>query len=211
MAQSVIDYKQQFFDGWAPTYDWLLPSVFYQAVHQRLLEYVVLPETAYVLDLGCGTGRLLRRLASQFPTLTGLGLDLSENMLAQARQKPSFRDRLQFVSGRSDFIPADPETFDAVFCTISFLHYPEPQAVMADVARVLKPGAMFYLADYVPSQFLGLPQRSWLLSPTGLRFYSKMMRQDLAEVAGLTCQSHHCLLGPIMLTVCQCPFGLANP
>lgn len=203
MTQAIIDYKQQVFDGWAPTYDWVLPSVFYQAVHQRLLEYVTLPETAHVLDLGCGTGRLLRRLAGQFPGLSGVGLDLSEQMLIQARRNPSFRDRLRFVAGRSDAIPAEPETFEAVFCTISFLHYPEPQTVMVDIARVLKPGGRFYLADYVPSQLLGLPQRSWLLSPVGLHFYSKMMRQDLAALAGLNCQSHHYLLGPIMLTICQ--------
>lgn len=212
MTQAVIDQKQRLFDRWAPTYDWLLPSVFYQAVHQRLLDYVMLPDRAHILDLGCGTGRLMQRLSRQFPTSTGVGLDLSEQMLAQAKQNSILHDRFQFLSGRSDAIPSENESFDAVFCTISFLHYPQPQAVMAEIARVLKPGAQFYLADYVPAQllnllFLDFPSSHWTLSPMGLRFYSQAMRQELAEVAELACQSHYYLLGPIMLTIYQRPLA----
>ena len=46
--------KRVFFDRWAPHYDILLPSVFYQAVHMRLLDSVQLPAPATVLDVGCG-------------------------------------------------------------------------------------------------------------------------------------------------------------
>ena len=63
--------KQTFFDLWAPSYDWLFPSIVYQAIHKRLLEYVDLSNSANVLDLGCGTGKLLHRLAVNFPTLQG--------------------------------------------------------------------------------------------------------------------------------------------
>ena len=89
--------KRTFFDRWAPIYDVLLPSVFYQAVHVRLLEYVELSETAHVLDVGCGTGKLLYRLAQRSPVLSGVGLDLSPGMLAQARKSLTDRDRFQFV------------------------------------------------------------------------------------------------------------------
>ncbi|MGD1950456.1 MAG: hypothetical protein ACFB14_12525 [Leptolyngbyaceae cyanobacterium] len=53
--------KQQAFDRLALFYDCWLPSVFYQATHKRLLECAELPENANVLDIGCGTGRLLNR------------------------------------------------------------------------------------------------------------------------------------------------------
>lgn len=202
-TQAILDQKQQIFDRWAPSYDWILPSVFYQAVHQRLLEYVTFPPEPHVLDLGCGTGRLLRRLAAEVSNLSGVGLDLSAEMLAQAQEKTQRRDRLQFLSGRSDAIPLEDKTFDSVFCTISFLHYPDPQAVMGEVARVLKPGGIFYLADYVPSEFLGVPQQGWLTSPFGLRFYDRAMRQKLADGSGLICRAHQYLLGPIMLTLFQ--------
>ena len=86
MNRDIFSNKEKFFDLWAPHYDFLLTTVFYQAVHKRLLEYVELPEQPNVLDLGCGTGRLLNRLATQFPTLRGTRLDLSAKMLHQAQQ-----------------------------------------------------------------------------------------------------------------------------
>lgn len=78
--------KRQLFDRWAPLYDLLFPSVFYQAIHQRLLDYVDLPQQAHVLDIGCGTGRLLNRLATKYSDLQGTGLDFSAEMLRQARR-----------------------------------------------------------------------------------------------------------------------------
>ncbi len=59
--------KQHLFDLWAPLYDCLFLSVFYQATHKRLLEYIELPERPNVLDIGCGTGRLLNCLAAEYP------------------------------------------------------------------------------------------------------------------------------------------------
>lgn len=193
--------KQTFFDRWAPRYDWLLPSVFYQAVHQRLCEESRLPEGAHVLDLGCGTGKLLNRLAQQDPTLTGVGLDFSAAMLAEAQRKTVDRDRLTFVSGTTDQLPFAPNTFDAAFCTISFLHYPDPVAVLRAVATVLKPEGRFYLADYVPSKWT--EQRFWdaPVPSASVQVYPKQARERLAAEAGLHCDRHVYLLGPIMLTV----------
>lgn len=68
MTNNLSSQKQQLFDRWAPNYDWIFPSVVYQAIHKRLLEYVKLPNQSNILDLGCGTGRLLDRLAVKFPT-----------------------------------------------------------------------------------------------------------------------------------------------
>lgn len=78
--------KQQLFDLWAPLYDFLFPSVLYQAIHKRMLEYVQLPSYPNVLDIGCGTGRLLDRLATERSDLQGTGLDFSAEMLRQARR-----------------------------------------------------------------------------------------------------------------------------
>jgi ubiquinone/menaquinone biosynthesis C-methylase UbiE len=198
MTQDFFRNKKQLFDHWAPSYDWLFPSVFYQAIHKRLLEYVNLPPQANVLDLGCGTGRLLNRLADRFPDLCGTGLDLSSQMLRVARRSNRHHPRLIFIEGKAESLPFADGQFDAVFNTISFLHYPEPKQVFAEVARVLKEGGSFYLADTsIPNQAeLRLQQ---IIG--GIRFYSQNNRELLGSSCGLKCVAHHYLLGPVLLTI----------
>lgn len=200
MATDILTSKTRFFDRWALTYDWLLPSVFYQAVHKRLLEYVQLSEQANVLDIGCGTGRLLDRLANHFPHLQGTGLDLSTEMLRQARRSNRHRPRLIFIQGVSHAMPFAENQFEAAFSTISFLHYPEPQQVLKQVHRVLQPGGRFYLVDYTVSEQRSEIQRR-LLSPISIRFYSRQTRVRLGIEAELSCAGHHHLLGPVLLTI----------
>lgn len=194
----VLTTKTQLFDRWAPSYDWLLPSVLYQAVHVRLLEYVQLSEAAPVLDLGCGTGRLLNRLAQTFPSLQGTGLDLSPEMLHQARLRCRYSNRLTFVRGVSHTIPAQDQEFEAVFSTISFLHYPEPARVLTEVHRVLQPQGRFYLVDYTTPFSAGLSQ---LFSTAALQFYNRQEREEMGRQAGFHCTQHVNLLGPILLTI----------
>ena len=196
----ILTSKTRFFDRWAPTYDWLLPSVFYQAIHQRLLEYVQLSEHANVLDIGCGTGRLLDRLANRFPHLQATGLDLSPEMLRQARCNNRHRPRLIFIQGVSHAMPFAEHQFEAAFSTISFLHYPDPQQVLQEVHRVLQPGGRFYLVDFTVSEWRSEIQQRFF-SPVSIHFYSRQTREHMGAEAGFTCTGHHHLLGPVLLTI----------
>lgn len=198
MFNNVINDKKQLFDRWAPNYDLLFTTIFYQAVHKRLLTKVELPPQANVLDLGCGTGRLLDRLATQFPDLRGTGLDLSPQMLRVARQKNRHHPRLIYLEGNAESLPFAENQFNAVFNTISFLHYPEPQQVFNQVAWVLSPGGRFYLADNI------LPNSTWSLMSKSLakiKFYNREQREQLGNVAGLRCLGHYYLLAPVVLTI----------
>ncbi|MGB3510467.1 MAG: class I SAM-dependent methyltransferase [Microcoleaceae cyanobacterium] len=191
--------KQKFFDLWAPSYDWLFPSIVYQAVHQRLLEYVNLSDTANVLDLGCGTGKLLHRIAVNFPQIKGTGLDLSSEMISQASSRNRHGKRLTFLEGNAEAMPFPDGEFDAVFNTISFLHYPNPQQVFNEVGRVLRPGGYFYLAD---SYFKWQDEFQHLnIYPGGLNLYSPTAREQLGKIAGLNVQANHYLLAAVLLTV----------
>lgn len=147
MTEQFFDKKITFFDRWAPNYDFLGTTIFYQSIHQRLLSYTTLPNSCQVLDLGCGTGRLLNRLAAKFPDLKGIGVDLSPQMLNVARQNNQYHPRLIYTSGNAESLPFADNQFDAVFNTISFLHYRDPQQVFSEVSRILKPQGQFYLAD----------------------------------------------------------------
>jgi ubiquinone/menaquinone biosynthesis C-methylase UbiE len=199
MTDNFINKKKQLFDLWAPSYDWLFPSVFYQAIHKRLLSYVELPQQSNVLDIGCGTGRLLERLASQFPDLRGTGLDLSDEMLRLARRNNSHRPRLIYIQGKADSLPFADRQFNAVFNTVSFLHYQEPQQVFNEVARVLSPGGRFYLADSTLTN--NADTRVTAVTRGQVKFYSPKSRENLGSNAGLLCLNHHYLLSPVLLTI----------
>lgn len=201
MTHNVLKSKEKLFDLWAPNYDFLLTTVVYQAVHKRLLSYVELPDSPNVLDLGCGTGRLLNRLATQFPTLRGIGLDLSAEMLRQARQRNQHRIRLIYKQGNAESLPFADGQFNAVFNTISFLHYPNPQQVFSEVSRVLNRNGRFYLVDIRGREWMRTNLLS--VSPGGIRLYTPQQRQQLGLEVGLECLGHHYLLGAILLTVFQ--------
>lgn len=201
MTENTINNKKKLFDRWAPTYDTLFPSVFYQAIHKRLLEYVDFCDRPNVLDLGCGTGRLLDRLATEFPTLCGTGLDLSAEMILQARKKKRdrHRPRLIFIPGNAEELPFAEGQFDAVFNTISFLHYPNPERVLSEVSRVLHSGGQFYLVDFT-NRWATHPQHLGI-SPTNIRIYSPQVREQLGQQVGLEWMAHHALFGPVFLTI----------
>ncbi|QIR36428.1 class I SAM-dependent methyltransferase [Tolypothrix sp. PCC 7910] len=199
MTSDFISNKKQIFDIWAPSYDWLLPSVFYQTIHKRLLEFADLPSHSNVLDLGCGTGRLLERLAAKFPDLQGTGLDLSSEMLRVARRNNRHRPRLIYVEGKAESLPFAEGQFNAVFNTISFLHYLEPQQIFSEVTRVLSPGGRFYLVD---TTLKSKAEVQVTLGSLGkVRFYSPQQREVMGAAVGLDCVGHYYLLGPVLLTI----------
>lgn len=199
MTSDIYINKQKLFDRWAPHYDCLLTTVFYQAVHKRLVEYVELGPQPKVLDIGCGTGRLLHRLAIKFPTLEGTGLDLSTEMISQAQQTNQHTDSITYRQGNAEYLPFGDEQFDAVFNTISFLHYPNPQKVLSEISRVLRPNGSFYLADYTVAEAIDTGYFPFFAG--GLRFYSPKQREQLGMAADLEYLSHYYLLCPVMLTV----------
>ena len=194
------EQKTQLFNLWARFYDLVFPSVFYQALHLRLLDYLELPEKSWVLDLGCGTGRLLQRLAKSFPELSGVGLDFSPEMLRQARKKSRrYAPRLIYIQGDAANLPTATAQFDAVFNTISFLHYPDPKKVLSEVYRTLKPQGKYYLVDFV---WEGEEDQIELGLETGkIRLYRFSQREKMGREVGFSSIHHHWLLASVGLTI----------
>jgi ubiquinone/menaquinone biosynthesis C-methylase UbiE len=111
-----------------------------------------------VLDLGCGTGYLLRMLADRYPDAEQLvGIDAAPAMVTTATAL-THDDRLTFVLGVAEQIGYPDETFDLIVSTTSFDHWSDQQAGLRECARVLRAGGQLVLVD----------QFSWLLLPTML-------------------------------------------
>ena len=95
-----------------------------------------------VLDLCCGTGFGSRRLAAEAASV--LGVDVSEEALAAARASlsPGEAERVRFEAGDAlAFLRGcSPERFDAVVCFEGIEHVPDPEAVVAELARLAQAG-----------------------------------------------------------------------
>jgi ubiquinone/menaquinone biosynthesis C-methylase UbiE len=112
------------------------------------------PSPARVLDVGCGTGLLLRELARRLPGAVSLtGVDAAAGMVGQAKAK-SGDPRLTFVQGVAERLPFDNESFDLVISTTSFDHWADQRAGLAECHRVLAPRGGFLLADLCSSWLL---------------------------------------------------------
>jgi trans-aconitate methyltransferase len=76
--------KHDHFNHWSETYEHsLVQWLFFDRVHRGLLRRLPAGFTpAAVLDIGCGTGRLLRRMQKRWPSAVLTGVDLAEGMLA---------------------------------------------------------------------------------------------------------------------------------
>lgn len=105
------------------------------------------PAPRRILDVGCGTGYVLRRLADRLPAAAELtGIDLAPGMIQTARDSAT-DDRLRFLIGAAERIPAPDGTFDLVISTTSFDHWQDQQAGLTECARVLAPGGHLVLTD----------------------------------------------------------------
>jgi ubiquinone/menaquinone biosynthesis C-methylase UbiE len=134
------------FNQWSSTYEqsfmqWLL----FDRVHRGLLKRIpvdFIPQT--ILDIGCGTGRLLRRMAQRWPAAVLNGVDPSEGMVAEARRQTPMG--IIYLAPAEE-IPLEDGSIDLVTSTTSFHHWSDQAAGIRQVARVLRGGGLFVLAD----------------------------------------------------------------
>ena len=102
-----------------------------------------------VLDVGTGTGALAARAAAAVGTAGGVvGIDISEEMLRQARQAAANLNlqNVDFSEGRAEAIPAEVATFDVVLASLSLMYVIDRAAAAREISRVLKPGGRFVAA-----------------------------------------------------------------
>jgi len=102
-----------------------------------------------LIDIGCGTGRFLDFVKQAWPRLPVLGLDLSEAYISHARRHLERWSHTHLVIANAEAIPAPDNSCDAV-TSIFMLHELPPEvrhAVIAEAARVLKPGGRLILMD----------------------------------------------------------------
>jgi len=123
-----------------------------------------------VLDVGCGGGFLSNALARGGHAVTGV--DASSTSLAVAARHDSTRS-VRYVLGDARRLPFADASFEVV-CAMDFLeHIDEPAAVIAEVARVLAPGGLFFFHTFNRNWL------AWLVVIKGVEWLVKNVPRDL--------------------------------
>jgi ubiquinone/menaquinone biosynthesis C-methylase UbiE len=143
------------FDAWAGDYDHSqLQPTLYVPVHHCTLRLAgrLVPSPRRVLDVGCGTARLLRQARQQYPHAALVGVDPARQMLATARTRTPADLAVGYVHAAAEHLPFARDAFDLVVATMSLRHWADPDAGIAQVAQVLTPTGVVVVADVFPTQ-----------------------------------------------------------
>jgi 2-polyprenyl-6-hydroxyphenyl methylase/3-demethylubiquinone-9 3-methyltransferase len=123
-----------------------------------------------VLDVGCGAGFLSNALVTQGHAVTGVDAS-AKSLETAARHDPTGRVRYRVGDARR--LPFPANSFD-VACAMDFLeHVDEPDAVVAEIARVLAPGGLFFFHTFNRNWL------SWLVVIKGVEWFVKNTPKNL--------------------------------
>lgn len=165
---------------------------FYLLGRDGLIADLAPPAGARILEIGCGTGRNLVRIAKLYPDAACYGLDVSRAMLATARKsvvRSGLESRIQLAA--ADATAFDPEAlfgvrdFDRVVISYALSMIPPWRAVLRRGASVIARGGVLHVVDFgdqggLPTAFRCLLE-AWLA-----RFHVTprlSLAQDIAELA----------------------------
>ena len=165
-----------------------------------------------VLDVGCGTGMLLRQLAQRLPHAAELtGVDAAQGMIDAAQSSASQRgttprtprafgsssdDRLRYLQGSAERLPFEDASFDLVISTTSFDHWTDQAAGLAECHRVLAPGGRLVLAD-----LFSLAMLPTLIGGRSDRARTRLRATKLLAAAGFRSVTWHRLHSGIIRAV----------
>ena len=133
---------------WQPRAESRLARKYEAYMFQRLINFAGSLTGKSVLDLGCGWGGVVLDAAEQGQAQSVVGLEPDEERLAIAQEllKECGAQRAEVFRGIGEKLPFADNSFDIVASYQVLEHVQDPAQVMAEVARVLKPGGVFHFS-----------------------------------------------------------------
>ncbi len=136
-----------------------------------------------LLEIACGTGRLLEKIEARYPAAGLTGADLSLQMLKlAARRGPHFR----LANADAVALPYPDRSFDTVVCSNSFHFLPDPASALREMSRVLKPVGTLQLTDWC-DDYVWCRLCDWYLrltDPAHVQMYGSRRCRKILEEAG---------------------------
>lgn len=108
-----------------------------------------------VLEVGCGKGRILKRIHERFPNCELEGIDISKELLSYV---PDF---VNISVGDMEFLPYEDGVFDVVYTVECIEHSVNLRAAVRELARVCKPGGKVIIIDKQQSSWGRLATPPW--------------------------------------------------
>ena len=111
-----------------------------------LCEYLMPASVQRVLDLGCGAGRLLEAIRARVPAVSVVGVDISADLLEEARRKfPTNHDSQFLIHDLMNELSTSLGTFDAIVSSLAIHHVPHDRKAMLyrEAFSLLNPGGTF--------------------------------------------------------------------
>lgn len=152
---------------------------------EEIIKKIVLRDGDKILDVACGNGYLLGELSKK-ARVSAFGVDISENMVAAARER---YPACTFAVGSCIPLRFADESMDVITVSCAFHHFETPQAFANECMRVLKKNGKLYIAEpFIP------PVVRWFanmvivpFSKKGdVRVYDQRELQLFFELAGFT-------------------------
>ncbi len=137
----------------------------------KLLEHLSPRKDGFYLDIGCGTGNYTNEL--QKKGLQIIGIDPSEKMLEQAKQKNS---NIDWRIGTAENIELPDKHLDGILASLTIHHWTDLQKAFFELHRVLKPNGIIVIFTSTPKQMKGY----WLN-----HYFPKMIADSIDQMPSL--------------------------
>lgn len=149
--------------------------------HELLSRLTLLRETPRaVLDLGAGTGLAAAALKRRFRAATVTATDIAPRMLSQARRHSRWWRPIRCVEADARELPFEAASFDLVFSSLMLQWLQPPDAALAEIRRVLRPGGLLLASSFGPGTLQEL-RAAWQAADDGVHVNAFVDMHDLGS------------------------------